>query len=149
MGEEDGVANLDVVGQGDVLDLNIGGIPSVEEEDAVLVGGEDVCVRGQTGGAQASTCEGEGGSERVGGIALKGARMRENGNDERGQRPVERTGSTTARSNVPAGTGLKSETDMIATRGEKKGRRRGRAARRASPEEGFAEIFTRLKKFRH
>jgi hypothetical protein len=42
VGEEDGVANLDVVSQGDILDLNIGSIPSVEEEDTVLVGGEDV-----------------------------------------------------------------------------------------------------------
>lgn len=44
VGEEDGVANLDVVSQGDILDLNIGSVPSVEEEDTGLVGGENVCV---------------------------------------------------------------------------------------------------------
>jgi len=43
VGEEYGVANLDVISQGDILDLNIGSIPSVEEEYTSLVGGEHVC----------------------------------------------------------------------------------------------------------
>lgn len=43
MRERDGVADLDVVGKGDVLDLNIGRLPLVEEEESGVVGGDDVC----------------------------------------------------------------------------------------------------------
>lgn len=42
VGERDRVADLDVVGKGDVLNLNIGRLPLVEEEESGVVGGDDV-----------------------------------------------------------------------------------------------------------
>jgi hypothetical protein len=49
VGKEDGVADLDVVGEGDVLDLDIGRLPAVEQQEAGVVGCEDVCTGRKVG----------------------------------------------------------------------------------------------------